>query len=101
MNDPTAQSEPVLTTGQRLVAAHEMNMIAEPWELAAAIDAVVSPLRAALRTAVKVADEARDEWDKVPSGMKAGKLLIALSQPSLNYRADITAMHAVLSKTEG
>lgn len=35
--DPTAQTEP-LTTGQRIVAAHESSLIAEPCELAAAID---------------------------------------------------------------
>ena len=51
----------------------------------------------ALETAIRVAGEAREEWDKAPNGMKAGKLLIALSDPSLKYRADITEMHAALS----
>jgi hypothetical protein len=35
--DPTAQTES-LTTGQRIVTDYERNLIAEPCELAAAID---------------------------------------------------------------
>lgn len=53
-------------------------------------------LRAALAAAVKVADEAREEWDSAPSGMKAGKLLIALSGGCPRYRADIDEIHAAL-----
>lgn len=34
-------------------------------------------LFAALEAAIKVAGEAREEWDKAPEGMRAGKLLIA------------------------
>ncbi len=56
--------------------------------------AKVVRLRAALEAAVEVADEARDEWDAMPSGMKAGKLLIALSGRLPGYRADIDAIHA-------
>lgn len=55
----------------------------------------------ALETAIRVADEARIEWDRAPNGMKAGKLLIALSDPSLTYRADITEMHAALASAKG
>jgi hypothetical protein len=55
----------------------------------------------ALQTAVRVAEEARKIWDAAPDGMKAGKLLIALSDPTLNYRADITKMHAALKKAAG
>lgn len=54
-------------------------------------------LVAALGTALRVAEEARKEWDAAPTGMKAGKLLIALSDPKLHYRADITEIHAVLT----
>lgn len=61
---------------------------------------LVEQMAAALRDAIRVADEAREEWDKAPSGMKAGKLLIALSEPSLKYRADITAIHAALQAYE-
>jgi hypothetical protein len=61
---------------------------------------LVEQMAAALRDAIRVADEAREEWDKAPSGMKAGKLLIALSDPSLKYRADITAIHAALQAYE-
>lgn len=59
----------------------------------------VQKLAKALETAVRVAGEARLEWDRAPNGMKAGKLLIALSDPSINYRADITEMHSALSST--
>lgn len=38
--DPTAQTEP-LTTGQQIVARHEEDMIAEPCELAEAIDKAI------------------------------------------------------------
>lgn len=54
----------------------------------------------ALETAIRIANEARREWDQAPSGMKAGKLLIALSDPTLKYRDDITAMHAALAAAQ-
>jgi hypothetical protein len=60
----------------------------------------IKQLEDALETAVKVADEARDEWDAAPSGMRAGKLLIALSNRRMNYRHDITTMHAARRKKE-
>jgi hypothetical protein len=44
MRDRTAQTEP-LTIGQRTVANYEMNMIAEPAELAEAIDAAIASER--------------------------------------------------------
>ena len=53
-------------------------------------------LEAALRSAIKVAEEARVEWDEAPSGMRAGKILIALSGALPGYRADIDAIHAAL-----
>lgn len=51
----------------------------------------------AMETALSVAEEARREWDEAPSGMYAGKLLIALTDPTLHYRADITGMHAAVA----
>lgn len=57
-------------------------------------------LLTALKTAVKVAGEAADEWDKAPEGMKAGKLLIALSGGLPGYRRDIDAIHAALAKMD-
>jgi hypothetical protein len=57
-------------------------------------------LLAALKAAILVADEARDEWDAAPSGMKAGKLLIALSGHLKGYRPDIDAIHAAIEKAE-
>jgi hypothetical protein len=56
-------------------------------------------LRAALKKAIKVADEARDEWDKAPSGMRAGKILIALSGNCPGYRKDIDEIHAAIAGT--
>lgn len=53
--------------------------------------------REALATAKRVAEEARQEWDAAPEGMKAGKLLIALSGCLPGYRADIDQMHAALA----
>ena len=44
MRDPTAQTEP-LTTGQRLVSEWERDIIAEPCELAEAIDAAIAAER--------------------------------------------------------
>lgn len=57
-------------------------------------------LLTALKSAVRVADEARDEWDKAPSGMRAGKLLIALSGHLKGYRPDIDAIHEAIAKAE-
>jgi hypothetical protein len=57
-------------------------------------------LLAALKAAVKIADEARDEWDAAPAGMRAGKILIALSGRLKRYRADIDAIHAAIAKAE-
>lgn len=56
----------------------------------------IAKLDDALRSAIKVAEEARVEWDEAPSGMRAGKLLIALSGACPGYRRDIDAIHAVL-----
>lgn len=46
MRDPTAQTEP-LTEGQKIVAAYEADTIAEPCELAAAIDKAIAAEREA------------------------------------------------------
>lgn len=58
---------------------------------------LAAALAEALRTAIKIAGEARREWDAAPSGMKAGKLLIALSGGCKNYRVDIDHIHAALA----
>ncbi len=55
-------------------------------------------LVAALQAAVKIAHEARVQWDEAPNGMRAGKLLIALSGKCPGYRADIDAIHAAIAK---
>lgn len=77
-------------------------------EAADAIDDLLSRLESAGRAVdlaldtitamMEVASQARDEWDAAPAGMKAGKLLIALIDPSLNYRLDISAIHANRAK---
>lgn len=63
----------------------------------AALQERVAKLETAVATAIKVADEAREEWDKAPEGMKAGKLLIALSGGLPGYRRDIDSIHAALA----
>ena len=64
----------------------------------AAAEARIAGLREALKHAVEVAEEARKEWDAAPSGMRAGKLLIALGGNCPGYRSDIDAIHAALSQ---
>jgi hypothetical protein len=63
--------------------------------------AVNADLLAALKAAISMADEVRDEWDKAPADMKAGKLLIALSGHLQGYRSDIDRIHAALRRAEG
>lgn len=90
-----------------------MNM--DPTELIAALAAVVKNpdvdlhtsaiamaartrilrLERALESVVAVADYARDEWDKAPPGMRAGKILVALAGGAPGYRSDIDAIHAL------
>lgn len=55
---------------------------------------------AALRAAVRIAERARAEWDAAPSGMKAGKLLIALSGHAPGYLHEIDHLHALLAKLD-
>jgi len=61
------------------------------------LSGLVERLEKALSMAIRVADEARIEWDTAPNGMRAGKLLIALSDARVKYRADITEIHATLA----
>jgi hypothetical protein len=53
---------------------------------------------APLQGLAPVIEEIHEKWDE---GMRAGKLLIALMDPTLKYRADITAIHAAISKVGG
>lgn len=50
----------------------------------------------ALERAIRIAGEAQREWDAAPSGMRAGKLLIALAGFAPGYRSDIDEIHAAL-----
>ncbi len=59
-------------------------------------DPLLSRVKEALMAARSVAEEARVEWDEAPEGMKAGKLLIALSGALPGYRADIDEIHATI-----
>lgn len=52
----------------------------------------------ALERAVKIADEASQEWDSAPAGMRAGKILLALAGHRPGYRADIDEIHDALSR---
>jgi hypothetical protein len=47
-------------------------------------------LRSALMARPAIAEEIRQQWD---IGMKSGKLLIALIDPGMRYRTDITQIH--------
>lgn len=67
----------------------------------AATEAENARLRKALASAIKIAGEARREWDAAPGGMRAGKILIALAGGAKGYRADIDAIHAALSAPDG
>lgn len=53
---------------------------------------------AALESLQPILKEIHARWD---TDMKAGKLLIALMDPKLNYRADVTAIHAAIAKARG
>lgn len=64
-------------------------------------DRITQNVLAALKTAIRVAQEARIEWDAAPSTMRAGKLLIALGGDCPGYRSDIDAIHAAIAKAEG
>lgn len=52
----------------------------------------------ALRSAIKIAEQAEIEWDAAPSGMRAGKILLALCGRVPGYRADTDAIHDVLQR---
>lgn len=56
-------------------------------------------MRELLVSAVKIADEAAEEWDKAPAGMRAGKILLALAGHRKGYRPDTDAIHAALRPT--
>lgn len=71
-------------------------------EKAAIIVAAVNArwaLTLALKSAIAIADEAQDEWDKAPAGMRAGKILTALAGYCRGYRADIDLIHLTMMKT--
>jgi len=62
----------------------------------------LAPLETELLTALKrfrdtIIGEVHDKWDE---GMRAGKLIVALANPTLPYRRDITEIHAVIAKAE-
>lgn len=56
----------------------------------------IERLRNALKSFVKIADEAATEWDN-DNDPRVGKILIALSGGAPGYRSDIDAIHALLS----
>lgn len=75
-----------------------VEMVDERDDQITALQAKITKLREALKHAVEIAEEAREEWDAAPSGMRAGKLLIALGGNCPGYRSDIDAIHAALSE---
>ncbi|MBP1873509.1 hypothetical protein J2Z19_003224 [Ensifer adhaerens] len=60
--------------------------------------AAAPDLFAALKSLGPIIEEIHAKWDE---GMRAGKLIVALGDPNLKYRADITAIHAAIAKAEG
>lgn len=60
--------------------------------------AAAPDMLAALKSLAPIVEEIHGKWDE---GMRAGKLLIALMDPSLKYRPDVTAIHAAITKAEG
>lgn len=80
----------------KAIAADWLELLVERADQAEARTAL---LESALTAAIEVADQARDEWDLAPQGMKAGKLLIALSGGLPGYRPDIDAIHRIHKPT--
>lgn len=60
--------------------------------------ATAPELLAALQSVLKIAEEIRLKWD---DGQRAGKLLVALIDPTLRYRDDTSAIHAAIAKARG
>lgn len=54
-------------------------------------------LRQNLLSAIRIAGEAAEEWDKAPSGMRAGKILLALAGHVPGYRRDTDEIHASMA----
>ena len=80
-----------INAGKREAAARAA--LAEP----SAVDELV----AALCAAIRIAEEARVSWDVAPEGMRAGKILIALTGNAKGYRADTDEIHRVIAKYAG
>lgn len=79
-----------------------MTMISKELMLKAATEldeknAEITKLHSLLASAVKIAGEAAEEWDKAPAGMRAGKILLALAGHRRGYRPDTDAIHAALN----
>lgn len=60
---------------------------------------IPTDLLSALKTMVRVADQALDHWDN-DQDSKVGKYLSAMSGHLKNYRADLTAVHAIIERYE-
>jgi hypothetical protein len=58
-------------------------------------------LLAALRSAVKIAEEIRNEWDAAPYEMEAWNCLGALSGNLPGYHEDIDEIHDAITAAEG
>lgn len=94
-------AEQIINLQCQLAEAHEEidALVRTKRTLVECVESLESQLmtaRAALASVPKIAAELYAKWDE---GMRAGKLLIALMDPSLKYRADVTAIHAALAQT--
>lgn len=84
---------------ERDEALDALRILDEQFEAQSSDVARCDRMAEALRTAVRVAAEAAEEWDKAPSGMRAGKILLALAGRVPGYRQDTDAIHAALADT--
>ncbi|MDW9528106.1 hypothetical protein RWE87_05100 [Sinorhizobium meliloti] len=92
MSDPNSLS---IRNGGHSKPIHFHN---EEADANARLIAAAPDLLAALKSLGPILEEIHDKWDE---GMRAGKLIVALRDPKLNYRDDITAIHAAIAKAEG
>lgn len=77
--------------------AHSRATVAACGEEITRVNRLNEQLGAALASAVKIASEAAEEWDKAPEGMRAGKILLALAGHRRGYRPDTDRIHRVLA----
>ena len=76
---------------------HLLSVVAELRDRNAALQAECALAWYLLQSAVNIAEHAAQEWDSAPSGMKAGKIILALAGHVSGYRKDTDAIHKALT----